>query len=168
MIKTSQSNVFALIKKQKYHALYPRKLDLLRNRIYRRLASKNKHGPVNPLGQARSGSVRRAVWMLPFHNVGLFSNPNRFGSARSVNEPLRDRSLKWTALSQIRTETLETVGTFCLWRSILLTYMFTYITHTGKIIPSHHRMHLQLDKEKHVTVAAVRHTTVQVKKCYWN
>jgi hypothetical protein len=31
--------------------------------------------------------------MLPFHNVGLFSKPNRFGSARlgsacSVNEPL--------------------------------------------------------------------------------
>ena len=61
---------------------YPMKLDLLRNRIGRRLASENKHQPRNTLGQARSGSVRRAVWMLPFHNVGLFSKPNRFGSAR--------------------------------------------------------------------------------------
>ena len=60
----------------------PRKLDLLRNRIGRRLASKNKLQPGNTLCQARSGSVRRAVWMLPFHNVGLFSKPNRFGSAR--------------------------------------------------------------------------------------
>ena len=46
---------------------------------------------MNTLGQARSGSVRfgsvrfgsvrRAVWMLPFHNAGLFSKPNRLGSA---------------------------------------------------------------------------------------
>ena len=45
----------------------------------------NKHQPVNTLVQARSGSVRfgsvrRAVSMLPFHNIGLFSTPNRFGS----------------------------------------------------------------------------------------
>jgi len=30
----------------------------------------------------RFGSVGRAVWMFPFHNVGLFSKPNRFGSVR--------------------------------------------------------------------------------------
>jgi len=34
------------------------------------------------LGPVRFGSVRRTVWMLPFHNVGLFSRPNRFGSVR--------------------------------------------------------------------------------------
>jgi hypothetical protein len=59
----------------------PRKLDLLRNRIGRRLASKINE-PGNTLGQARSGSVRRAVWMLPFHTLGLFSKLNQFGSAR--------------------------------------------------------------------------------------
>jgi len=48
------------------------------------LCSKNKHQPGTRsvrLGPVRFGSVRRALWMLPFHNVGLFSKPNRFGSA---------------------------------------------------------------------------------------
>jgi hypothetical protein len=44
------------------------------------------------------------MWMLPFHNVGLFSKPNRFGSVRlgsagSVNKskdknPFRIHHLK--------------------------------------------------------------------------
>lgn len=48
-----------------------------------------RHQPVKTLGQARSvsirlGSVRRAVGMLPFHNVGPTPSPkaNRFDSTR--------------------------------------------------------------------------------------
>jgi len=85
----------------------------------------------------------------------------------------RYRLFKWTALSEIRTETLETVHTYRAsvreFRMALnlRTCMFTCITHTGrKIIPIHHRMHLHLDKEKHVIVAAIRRAKVQVKNCY--
>jgi len=51
-----QASVFALIVKNKHFNRW--KLDLLRNRIGRWLASKTKHQPVNTLGQSRSGSVR--------------------------------------------------------------------------------------------------------------
>jgi hypothetical protein len=76
--------IFTHLKKNNTH-LNRRKLELLRNRIARRLASKSSR-PVSTHGQARLGSVRfgsvrRAAWRLPFHNVGLFSKPNRFGSA---------------------------------------------------------------------------------------
>jgi hypothetical protein len=54
----------------------PRKLDLLRNRIGRRLASKNKRQPGNTFGQSRSGSVR-------------------LGSADSVNEALEQGCSSW-------------------------------------------------------------------------
>jgi len=72
-----------------------RKLDLLRNRIGRRLASKNRHQPGNTLGPIRFGSVRRAVWMLPFHDVGLFSKPNGFGSVRLGSVRLGSARLGW-------------------------------------------------------------------------
>jgi hypothetical protein len=55
LIKTLQSNVFALTVTK--HALQPQKLDLMRNRITRRLASENKYQPMNTLGQARFGSA---------------------------------------------------------------------------------------------------------------
>ena len=76
------------------------------------------------------------------------ANPDR------LKAHLRDRLFKWTALSEIRTETYETFDDVCfssvahrsedfVWRSVLLTY----ITQTGKEINhGHHRMHLQLDK----------------------
>jgi hypothetical protein len=58
----------------------PRKLDLLRNRICRRLANKNKHQPGNTLGQARSASVR-------------------LGSACSVNASISQRGFVFQAES---------------------------------------------------------------------
>jgi hypothetical protein len=48
----------------------PRKLDLLRNRIGLRLASKNKHQPGNTLGQARSGSAWFGVQCECFYIIG--------------------------------------------------------------------------------------------------
>jgi len=35
-------------------------------------------------GSVQFGSVQRYPWMLPFHNVGLFSKPNRLGRFGSV------------------------------------------------------------------------------------